>query len=104
MGSQVNALPIYLGGTGKTNASDALAALGGTTNANLVYGEVPAGTIGSGNVTFTLAFAPNPASTLRIFLAGLRMAAGIDYTLSSNVITMAEAPTNGPILADYQHV
>jgi hypothetical protein len=66
--------------------------------------ETPGGTIGGGNVTFTLAHAPSPAGSLILSLGGLvqwQNVAG-DYTLSGSTITFATAPTSGPLVAWYR--
>jgi hypothetical protein len=56
---------------------------------NVVDGETPAGTVNGANAAFTLAHAPNPASSLHLFLNGIRLWPGTDYTLSGATITYA---------------
>jgi len=56
-------------------------------------GEVPTGSINGSNAVFTLVNAPSPAASLDLFLNGLMMAVGVDYTLSNNVITFLTAST-----------
>ena len=64
--------------------------------ADLTDSEVPSGTINGSNVTFTLANAPSPASSLQLFLNGLlQTAGGVDYTLSGSTITYGVAPETG---------
>lgn len=66
--------------------------------------ETPSGTINGTNVTFTLAHSPSPAGSLILVLAGLTQwqnGSG-DYTLSTNTITFAVAPTLGPLVAWYR--
>lgn len=66
------------------------------TNANFVDAETPTGTINSSNAVFTLAHAPNPASSLELYLNGiLQTAGGVDYTLASATITYVVAPGTG---------
>lgn len=64
--------------------------------------ETPAGTVNGVNVTFTLAAAPSPASSLFFFLNGVRLkAGGGDFTLASATVTMNFAPQTGDVLAAY---
>lgn len=66
---------------------------------NFVDNETPSGTIDGANVTFTLAHAPNPASSLQLILNGAyQTAVGADYTLSTLTITFNSAPVNGSVL------
>ena len=70
-----------------------------------VYGETPSGTIGGGNVTFTLAHTP-VTGTVCLFHNGSRRNAGAgnDYTISGVQITFATAPVEGDtILCDYRY-
>lgn len=79
---------------------------GGGVSGAFADGETPAGTINSSNTTFLLTHAPDPSSSLALFRNGLRMAAGVDYTLSSNIITffVASTPQTGDQLrADYRY-
>jgi hypothetical protein len=64
-------------------------------------GETPAGTINGTNSTFLLTHTPDPASSLLLFRNGLRMATGVDFTLSSNIVTffVASRPQSGDQLA-----
>ena len=59
---------------------------------NSVGGETPAGTLNGSNVTFTLAYAPNPVGSLELELNGILQKRGTDYTLSGVTITFTEAP------------
>ena len=71
---------------------------------NIVDDEVPTGTIDDLNQTFTLANAPNPTGSLKLFLNGARQrAGGEDFSLSGRTITFTQAPLEGSvILADYR--
>lgn len=69
-------------------------------------GETPSGTINGTNATFTVAFAPSPASSIQLYLNGLRMDQGLDYTISGSTITFASAslPQTGDVLlANYRY-
>jgi hypothetical protein len=63
--------------------------------------EIPGGSINGSNTTFTLVNAPSPAASLDLYLNGLLMKAGSDYTLSSNVISFltASTPQSGDALS-----
>jgi hypothetical protein len=68
--------------------------------------EVPTGAINGSNATFTLAATPSPASSLQLYLNGLRQDAGVDYTLSGATITFftASLPQSGDLLlASYRY-
>jgi hypothetical protein len=68
--------------------------------------EIPSGAINGSNTVFTLAFTPSPAASLELYLNGLRQDAGIDFTLSTNVITFftASNPQSGDLLlASYRY-
>jgi hypothetical protein len=56
-------------------------------------GEVPSGSINGSNAVFALANVPSPVASLDLFLNGLMMKQGADYTLASNVITFLTAST-----------
>ncbi len=49
--------------------------------------ETPTGTINGTNPTFTLSYAPYPASSLIVFVQGLAQQLGVAYTVSGAVIT-----------------
>jgi len=73
-----------------------------------VENETPSGTINGVNAAFTLANNPDPDSSLRLSLNGLRMRAGAgnDYTLSGATITFEtdQIPqTEDILLADYRY-
>lgn len=70
---------------------------------NIVTREIPSGTINGTNVTFTLAYLPIVGSE-QIYLNGLLQdARGIDYSISSAVITFLIPPVVGDrILVTYQ--
>lgn len=65
----------------------------------------PAGTINGVNATFTLSQSPSPTTSLAVYRNGLRLAAGVDYTLSGSVITFlagAIPQTNDTLLCSYR--
>lgn len=69
-------------------------------------GEIPSGSINGSNTSFTLANAPSPAASLSLYLNGLLMTQGTDYTLSGNTIAFltASTPQSGDLLiASYRY-
>lgn len=60
--------------------------------------EVPIGVIDGVNKIFTWAHSANPASSMSVFLNGVKQMAGNDFTLAGTVMTMAVAPPAGSIL------
>ncbi len=79
---------------------------GGGVGGAFADSEVPLGTINSSNTTFLLAHAPHPAGSLTLFRNGLRLAAGIDYTLTSSTVAffVASTPQSGDqLLASYRY-
>lgn len=70
---------------------------------HLIDDETPSGTINSSNTIFTLANLPNPASSVKVYLNGVRQRVTEDYTLSGATITFVSAPPTGSILlVDYR--
>jgi hypothetical protein len=69
--------------------------IAGSSNAVPVYGEVPSGTADGSNVTFVLASAPTPASSLQLFVNGDFQIQGTNYTISGATITFMQAPADG---------
>jgi len=68
--------------------------------------EIPGGAINGSNTVFTLAYTPSPAASLELYLNGLRLDAGVDYTLSTNVVTffVGSTPQTGDlVLASYRY-
>ena len=60
--------------------------------------ETPSGTINGSNAAFTLAQTPNENEAVQLFLDGLYLTEGTDYTLSGTSITMTTAPATAQIL------
>lgn len=74
------------------------------TGPSFVDGEIPSGTINSINAAFTLAHTPNPASSLKVYVDGVRQRLTTDYTLVTNAITFTSAPDTGDnIYVDYRY-
>jgi hypothetical protein len=73
---------------------------------NIVDAAVPQGAVNGSNQQFTLASAPNPPTSLHVYLNGLRLSSGVDYAISGTVVTFmaASAPQAGDIiLVDYRY-
>jgi hypothetical protein len=70
----------------------------GGTLPNFADAEVPSGTINGANTAFTLLRAPNPSTSLELFLNGVLQTQGVDYTLSTNTINFTTAPASGGAL------
>lgn len=67
---------------------------------NFVDAEVPAGVIDGSNAVFTLANAPNPPESMLLLKNGLKLRAGVAFTLTGKTITFVPArkPQIGDIL------
>jgi hypothetical protein len=79
---------------------------GGSVNFVFVDDDTPIGTVNGLNQTFTLANAPNPTSSLRIFRNGIRLRNIVDFTLNSSTLTFVsgQIPQTGDIIiAEYRH-
>jgi hypothetical protein len=80
---------------------------GGATTATFVDSEVPSGTIDGSNLSFTLANAPNPAVSLKLYKNGVLLNQGGDYTVSGSNINFANtgvvAKTGDALIASYRH-
>jgi hypothetical protein len=104
-GSTISFLP---GSTPK--ATDILAAYyriaGVGPNAKFVDSEVPGGTIDGTNVTFTLAQAPSPALSLRLYKNGILLTQNNDYSLNGKTIVLNTGAMPSPgdaLLAAYRY-
>lgn len=60
--------------------------------------ETPSGSINGSNTAFTLAQTPLENEAVELFLDGLRLTEGVDFTLSVSSITMTTAPAIGQSL------
>lgn len=77
---------------------------GGGSSYNFADEEVPTGVVDGVNVTFTLAHAPNPPSSLKLYGNLLRLRSGTHYTISGSTITYTNAPQSGDShIADYRY-
>ena len=77
----------------------------GSTGVGFIDAEIPAGTVNGVNTTFTLASAPNPASSLALYRNGLLLKQSGDFTLSGNSISFAAGAVPQPadsLLASYR--
>lgn len=65
--------------------------------------ETPSGTINGSNKSFTLAFTPDDANGVSVFLNGLRQKVTTHYTISGTTITFVTAPaTAQDLYVEYQ--
>jgi len=68
-----------------------------------VDNEVPSGLVNGTNKVFTIAKAPNPTTSLKVYWNGQLLLKDSDYTLSGTTITMEVAPDTGSnIWVDYR--
>ncbi len=77
----------------------------GSTFALFHDAETPTGAINGVNATFTLVTAPNPAASLELTRNGIVQESGVDYTVSTSVITFlagAIPQTGDTLLAWYR--
>lgn len=70
----------------------------GTGGLLFVDGEIPSGPINGSNPNFALSTVPTPASSLTLFRNGVLLNSGSEYTVSSNIITLAAASV--PVAGD----
>ena len=92
------------GGTGGGSGSGGNG--GGSSNVAFSDQETPVGVTDGTNRAFTLANAPNPASSLILFRNGIALKLGGDYTLSGNAVTFVPAatPQSGDMLLAWYRV
>lgn len=77
----------------------------GLTESDFVDNETPSGDLDGVDTTYTLANAPSPTTSLKVYVNGIRQKEGgsNDYTLSGSTITFTFAPiATDVILADYR--
>ncbi|MDZ4802839.1 MAG: hypothetical protein SGI92_32160 [Bryobacteraceae bacterium] len=67
---------------------------------SIVEGEVPSGTLNGVNLSFSLAGAPIPASSLQLHRNGMLQKQGIDYYMTASAITFfpLSVPQSGDLL------
>ena len=88
----------------KLTTRGAIATYVSNNTQDTVDGEIPTGLVNSSNVTYTLANTPSPATSLKVYLNGVRQRLTTDYTLATATITMDEAPTTGDnLIVDYRY-
>ncbi len=70
-----------------------------STNQYFHLNEIPTGTKDGVNKTFTLAYAPNPTSSLEVYFNGQKVQLTTDYTVSGTTLTLVTfAPQSTDIL------
>lgn len=86
-----------------TTLVNGLAAGGGTTNVAFVDAEAPSGTVNGSNTVFTLANTPVSATALDVYVNGLLLSNGVDYSLSGKTLTfgITSIPQSGDTLRVY---
>ena len=57
--------------------------------------EEPTGTVNGSNTAFTLSEVPHSNACVELYLNGLILRQGTDYSLSGSSITMTTAPVSG---------
>lgn len=77
------------GPTGSTGPAGATGITGATLN--IIWNEIPAGTINGINDTFTISATPDPFDSLELYKNGLLMLEGTDYTLTGSTIVFDPA-------------
>lgn len=65
---------------------------------NFWVNETPSGTINGSNTAFSLAQTPLENETVSLYLDGLYLTEGTDYTLTNTSITMTTAPATAQVL------
>ena len=76
----------------------------GVASADMVFNEVPAGTVNGVNTLFTLAAAALDDSHIRLYVDGVRQKESDDYTIAAaSAITFSSNPpeTGQNLLVDY---
>jgi hypothetical protein len=92
-------------GTGITISAGVISATGGGgSSITFVDDEVPTGTVDNVNLAFSLAHAPSPVASLKLYLNGQKLFTGDDFTLAGTTITMVAAVgTGNKLRADYRY-
>lgn len=70
----------------------------GSSTINFADGEVPGGAINGVNASFSLAHAPSPTASLKLYLNGVVQTQIADYSLGGAAITFNAAPLAGDAL------
>lgn len=75
-----------------------------TANLGTPVQETPSGTVNGSNATFTTTYTPTSNAILSVYLNGLILTQGVDYTVSSSTITITAAPDIGQnVYVTYSH-
>jgi hypothetical protein len=76
---------------------------GSSPVASFTDAEVPGGAVNGTNAAFTLAAAPSPAKSLKLYKNGMLLLPGGDYTLSGTTVTFSSSviPQTGDTLSAY---
>lgn len=70
----------------------------------IVEQEAPTGALNGSNTAFTLAHTPLSGWPFALFLDGIKLILGTDYTRTGTAITMTTAPASNQVLtADYRY-
>lgn len=87
-------------GGGGTTPPSGTPGIGADTSGSFVDAETPTGLINGSNQVFTLAATPLPSTTLALYLNGIYLSAGIDFTITGNTLTFISGvtPQTGDIL------
>lgn len=103
-----NCFPIATVTTGSTNVvslvdvrPDLISGVGGGgggSGPTYRDNEVPTGNINGVNNIFTLGLTPSPSASVELFLNGLLLQQGTDYTLSGFTLTLSSPPAIGDVL------
>ena len=79
--------------------------LDASTTVVFVDNEVPSGVVNGVNAVFTRAFIPSPATSLHLYVNGVRQRLGVQYSLASLTITFTAGNiplTGNTVVADYR--
>lgn len=70
----------------------------GALNIHILDPYTPTGAVNGVNTDFVLTHAPNPTTSLKVYLDGQKMQLTTDYTLSGITLTFLTAPLTGSII------
>lgn len=72
-------------------------------SANVLVEESPSGVIDGVNTTFTLTSTPD-SGTLFVYLNGLKLISGVDFSLTGNTLELGAPPQSGDILTSVYNI
>ncbi len=81
------------GGTGGNTGGNSGGGIGGDTSGSFIDAETPAGLINGSNQVYTLAGTPLPSTSLALYLNGVYLSAGVDFTITGNTIAFIAGVT-----------